>query len=177
MSEIVEKWDIEVCKPIFSQLANKISELSIQKYSSPVIETCLKAADEQTRAFYIQEIAASSKLHTLINHNYGNYVVQSALRLANPVDKMTLINAIKLSIPQIQDKKVRQKWQQEIIQKTLKELKTADPNNAGLDQARSTASQGQPQPQYVGNNERTGQAYQEKRPKTATNNQSGPALQ
>ena len=88
---------------------------------------------------------------------------------------MTLINAIKQSIPQIQDKKVRQKWQQEIIQKTLKELKTADPNNAGLDQARSAASQSQAQ--YLGNNERTGQAYQDKRPKTATNNQSGPALQ
>ena len=107
-----------------------------------MIETCLKAADEQTRAFYIQEIAASSKLHTLINHNYGNYVVQSALRLANPVDKMTLINAIKQSIPQIQDKKVRQKWQQEIIQKTLKELKTADLANPGIEQVRSAGSHG-----------------------------------
>ena len=138
----MEKWDIEVCKPIFNALANKISELSIQKYSSPVIETCLKAADEETRAFYIQEIAASSKLHTLINHNYGNYVVRSALRLANPNDKLTLINAIKQSIPQIQDKKVRQKWQQEIIQKTLKELKTVDPNSASFDQTRSAAPQG-----------------------------------
>ena len=66
-----------------------------------MIETCLKAADDQIRSFYIQEIAASSKLHTLINHNYGNYVVQTALRLAEPNDKLILINAIKQSIPQI----------------------------------------------------------------------------
>ena len=55
---------------------------------------------------------------------------------------MTLINAIKQSIPQIQDKKVRQKWQQEIIQKTLKELKTADLANPGIEQVRSAGSHG-----------------------------------
>ena len=46
VSEIVQQWDSEVCTPIFNQLANKISELSIQKYSSPVIETCLRDANE-----------------------------------------------------------------------------------------------------------------------------------
>lgn len=74
---------------------------------------------------YINEIARSTKLHTLINHNYGNYVVQSALKLAAPSGRDNLIGAIQRSIPQIQDKKVRQKWQ-EIISKTLKELASAE---------------------------------------------------
>lgn len=66
---------------------------------------------------YINEIANSKKLDKLINHNYGNYVVQSALKIAAPSGKEALIAAIQKSIPQIQDKKVRQKWQ-EIISKT-----------------------------------------------------------
>ena len=43
---------------------------------------------------YIKEITQSTKLHTLINHNYGNYVVQSALKLANENGKLALISAI-----------------------------------------------------------------------------------
>ena len=101
VSEIVTQWDSEVCTPIFNQLATKISELSIQKYSSPVIETCLRDSNDQTRAMYINEIARSTKLHTLINHNYGNYVVQSALKLAAPSGRDALIAAIQRSIPQI----------------------------------------------------------------------------
>ena len=46
VSEIVQQWDSDVCRPIFNQLANKISELSIQKYSSNVIETCLRDAND-----------------------------------------------------------------------------------------------------------------------------------
>ena len=66
-----------------------------------MIETCLGYANDQTRAMYIKEIAQSAKLHTLINHNYGNYVVQSALKLAHENGKLALIGAIQRSIPQI----------------------------------------------------------------------------
>ena len=41
VSQIIEKWEQTVCKPIFDILATKIFELSNQKFSSCVIEKCL----------------------------------------------------------------------------------------------------------------------------------------
>ena len=45
VSQIVDKWDPSIVKPIFDQLQNKIVELSMQKFSSNVIERCLERAD------------------------------------------------------------------------------------------------------------------------------------
>jgi len=42
VSQIVEKWEPKFCRPIFDKLSSKIYELSIQKYSSCVIEKCLE---------------------------------------------------------------------------------------------------------------------------------------
>ena len=75
ISEIVQKWNPQTLQPIFTQLKNKIAELSIQKFSSPVIEHCLKHADEKTRSQFIIEISESARLHTLVSHNFGNYVI------------------------------------------------------------------------------------------------------
>ena len=41
LSRIIEKWQADFCQPIFEALCFKISELSMQKYSSCVIEQCL----------------------------------------------------------------------------------------------------------------------------------------
>jgi len=75
ISQIVEKWEPQVCKPIFEKLATKIFELSIQKYSSCVIEKCLQFGDPQTRSAFIREISSSERLYDLIRHSYSNYVI------------------------------------------------------------------------------------------------------
>ena len=110
MSQIVEKWDPKVCKPIFEGLSYKIFELSNQKYSSCVIEKCLEFGDSFTRQQFIREITESSRLYALVSHSYGNFVIQKALKLALGAEKDNLVNAIEQSLPQIQDKKIRQKW-------------------------------------------------------------------
>jgi hypothetical protein len=51
-----------MCKPILLKLRNKLSQLSIQKFSSNVIERCLEKADPKTRSMYIEEISNSDKL-------------------------------------------------------------------------------------------------------------------
>lgn len=63
------------------KLRNKLSQLSIQKFSSNVIEKCLEKADTKVRNLYIEELALSDKLSGLIRNSYGNYVVQKALKI------------------------------------------------------------------------------------------------
>jgi len=82
ITQIVINWPNKTKQVIFKALKNKLYELSMQKYSSNVIENCLERSDPQTRSEFIVEISNSDKLANLIKHSYGNYVVQKALKIA-----------------------------------------------------------------------------------------------
>lgn len=82
ITQIVTNWPNKTKQVIFKALKNKLYELSMQKYSSNVIENCLERSDPQTRSEFIIEISNSDKLANLIKHSYGNYVVQKALKIA-----------------------------------------------------------------------------------------------
>lgn len=100
VSTIIEKWDPKINKPIFERLASKIFELSIQKYSSCVIEKCIESRDLSTRSHFIHEISQIPRLFALVSHSYGNFVIQKALKLAvDGHEKENLISAIERSIP------------------------------------------------------------------------------
>lgn len=75
VSQIIEKWEPYICKPIFEKLATKIFELSIQKFSSCVIEKCLEYGDPETQSLFIHEISQSERLYDLIRHSFSNYVI------------------------------------------------------------------------------------------------------
>jgi hypothetical protein len=42
---VLDNWDPNICDPIFSKLRGKVAQLSIQKFSSNVIEKCLERSD------------------------------------------------------------------------------------------------------------------------------------
>ena len=73
----------------------------MQKYSSCVIEKCLEYGDSQTRSIFISEIGRSERLYALVSHNYGNFVIQKALKLALGQEKDNLMRAIEESFPKI----------------------------------------------------------------------------
>jgi len=117
---MIDNWNSEQCKPIFKKLYNRVAQLSIQKFSSNVIEKCLEKADPDTRADLILEIANMERLAGLMKNSYGNYVVQKALSIAKNETKERLAKAIASNIPQISDKKLRMKWQY-LLEKSLRE--------------------------------------------------------
>lgn len=68
VTEIVNNWPNKINQVIFKALKNKLYELSMQKYSSNVVEECLKKCEPQTRSEFIVEISNSDKLANLIKH-------------------------------------------------------------------------------------------------------------
>ena len=67
---------------VMMRLAGNYAELSMQKFSSNVVEKCLKLADaslEEHRNVVVREIMTSPLLARLLMDPYGNYVVQSTL--------------------------------------------------------------------------------------------------
>ncbi|XP_008812064.2 uncharacterized protein LOC103723048 [Phoenix dactylifera] len=80
---------------ILDQLAGKYSCLSMQKYSSNVVEKCLKVAGEEQHAKIIHELMNNPLLLQTLQDPYGNYVIQSALSGCKGVLHAALVGAIK----------------------------------------------------------------------------------
>ena len=112
VQEVMEKWSEQDFQPLVNKVKFKVAQLSIQKFSSNVVEKCLLMSDIQQRNDIIFHIAKIDKLVTVMRNSYGNYVVQKALYLSNEDVKIALADAIYENIPVIQDKKIRVKWAQ-----------------------------------------------------------------
>ncbi|KAL6851920.1 hypothetical protein ACP4OV_020105 [Aristida adscensionis] len=65
---------------ILDKLEGHYGYLSMQKCSSNVVEKCLKEAREPKRAKIINELMNDPKLLHILIDQYGNYVIQTALR-------------------------------------------------------------------------------------------------
>lgn len=66
---------------VLEQLEGHYGDLSMQKYSSNVVERCLENAGEEQRARIIQELINHPRLDQIMQDPYGNYVVQTASRI------------------------------------------------------------------------------------------------
>lgn len=69
--------------------------LSQQKFSSNVVEKCLKLASDEYRARIVEELTKSQKLGQLLQDPYANYVIQSALTVSKGALHAALVDAIR----------------------------------------------------------------------------------
>jgi hypothetical protein len=91
----------------------------MQKYSSNVVEKCIEKSEEFALNKFIEEVSYMNRVAgmdirltlDLMKNNYGNYVVQKALKLAHSPLKEQLIGSIIKNIEKIGDRKLIFKWQ------------------------------------------------------------------
>jgi pumilio RNA-binding family len=93
---------------VMARLAGTYAELSTQKFSSNVVEKCLKrSADrhelETHRDAVVREIMDSPLLDRLLMDPYGNYVVQSSLSVTRGALRNELVERIKPHLPLIKN--------------------------------------------------------------------------
>jgi translation initiation factor 2 alpha subunit (eIF-2alpha) len=62
------------------QFEGKYVQLSMQKFSSNVVEKCLKVFKDADKANIILELLAAPHFERLLQHPYANYVVYAALQ-------------------------------------------------------------------------------------------------
>ena len=108
----IDNWDLEDVKEIIESFKGKGHLLSIQKYSSNVIERCIEK-DEEFLINFIYEISIDNKtIALLMKNNYGNYVIQTALKVSknNKNIQMILINSLNKNLLTLNDKKLINKW-------------------------------------------------------------------
>ncbi|TKW29147.1 hypothetical protein SEVIR_3G377400v4 [Setaria viridis] len=77
------------------QFEGRYIHLSMQKFSSNVVEKCLKVFKEADKAKIILELLAMPQLEQLLQHPYANYVIYSALQNSKGSLHSALTNAIR----------------------------------------------------------------------------------
>lgn len=98
---ILDLNDPNFTTPLCLGFKGKIAELSMQKFSSNVIEKCIRCAEMSAKAAMIEELLDVEQLERLMRDSYGNYVIQTALEFAPSELCMLLIDAMRPILPQI----------------------------------------------------------------------------
>ncbi|XP_077224806.1 uncharacterized protein LOC143858089 [Tasmannia lanceolata] len=80
---------------LLSQFEGNYVHLSMQKFSSNVVEKCLKMLGEEIRSRIIRELLSSSQFEQLLQHPFANYVIQSALVVSKGPIHASLVEAAR----------------------------------------------------------------------------------
>ena len=106
---IIENWEEGEISEIISQFKGKFVYLSMQKYSSNVMERCIEKNDEILNEF-IKEICESERIAEIMKNNFGNYVIQKALKISQGNINNLLVKEVCKNIFKLNDKKLILKW-------------------------------------------------------------------
>lgn len=98
---ILDLDEVNYTRPLCESFGGKIVDLSRQKFSSNVIEKCLRVSDTNTRAVMINEILSGNELEKMLRDSFANYVVQTALEYSEPVQKQRMVDMITPLLPTI----------------------------------------------------------------------------
>lgn len=87
--------------PLCHVFRGQIPQLSKQKFSSNVIEKCLRGADPSVTKLLIEEMMNPVELEKMLRDQYANYVVQTAIDYADAETKARLVDQVRPQIPAI----------------------------------------------------------------------------
>ena len=117
----VENFENNDLYEIINLFNKKFICFSLQKFSSNVVERCLEKSDDILNN-YINDVCLSNKLSEIMKNNYGNYVIQKALKLSSGKYKKLLVINVQNNINKLKEKKLILKWHS-ILQPYLNEIK------------------------------------------------------
>ena len=107
-------------KEIIELFDKKFYNLSLEKYASNVVERCIEK-DDKILNNYIDEIININRICDVMKSNYGNYVVQKAIKLAKGDYIQKLVYNAAKDINKLGDQKLIKKWKS-ILLPYIKEL-------------------------------------------------------
>ncbi|MCO5562286.1 hypothetical protein L7F22_015911 [Adiantum nelumboides] len=105
---------------VIRQFVGNVCLLSVQKFSSNVIEKCIRVSDVKLRKSLIDELLNRTRLEKLLRDSFANYVVQTSLDYAEPMQRMQLVECIRPILPMIRNtpygKRIQSKLQRDNIE-------------------------------------------------------------
>ena len=98
---ILDLDEAQFTKPLCLSFSGSVPALSKQKFSSNVIEKCLRMADPETKRTMIEEMLLGNELEKMLRDSFANYVVQTAMDYADAETKLRIIDAVRPILPAI----------------------------------------------------------------------------
>ena len=86
VQQSIDCWTNDELKDVYSNLHANVLQLSMQKFSSNVIEKCLDRADDETLLKYVESLSDPETMKSLSKSNYGFYVVQKLISVSSHID-------------------------------------------------------------------------------------------
>ena len=91
VQSLISNTDLSHCDVIIDTIVQNYLSLSMQKFSSNVVENCIKYGKESTIKKIFKNIVEQEKLESLLNNNYGNFVLEKLIARLNKEEKMIFI--------------------------------------------------------------------------------------
>ena len=91
---VIELNDMAVNAAIGEQLLGSLLELGRQKYSSNVLEKCLEMNVRRVQDAMVEEMLTAPSYLAFLLDQYGNYVIQKTLAVANK-DHLALLLQVR----------------------------------------------------------------------------------
>ena len=98
---ILDLDEAQFTKPLCLSFSGSVPALSKQKFSSNVIEKCLRTADFETKRTMIDEMLVGNELEKMLRDCFANYVVQTAMDFADTETKMRIVENVRPILPAI----------------------------------------------------------------------------
>jgi len=95
VQSLITNTDLSYCDAIIDTIVQNYLSLSMQKFSSNVVENCIKFGKENTVKKIFGNIIEQEKLESLLNNNYGNFVLEKLIARLNKEEKMIFIKKIE----------------------------------------------------------------------------------
>ena len=104
----VVQYIIDLAEPCFTEplcgaFLGDIATLSRQKFSSNVIEKCIRCSGPDTKRAIVREIMAPPTLEKLLRDGFANYVVQTAMDFSDEETKIQLVENVRSILPIIRN--------------------------------------------------------------------------
>ena len=89
--------------------------MSKKKFSSNVIDKCIIGEDENSQKL-VNHIITNKYVKEMIIDQFGNYVIQKALKVSNYNTRIEIINQIKPEIDQLKQTNIGRKIYEHLMQ-------------------------------------------------------------
>lgn len=99
MQYILDLKDMRFIHPIIDLFKGQIAALSKHKFSSNVIEKLLRNSDGPSARAVIDEMLVGNELERMLRDSYANYVVQTAMDVADQTTRRRIIDIIRPILP------------------------------------------------------------------------------
>jgi len=110
IQKVFEVWGKDAYQALYYKFRKSIPQLCVQKFSSNVIEKCMRI--NFLREKFFPELISEEKLQLLLNCPYGCYVLKTAAECGQPSLKSELAKRVKSIMHLLHQKKLKKRWQE-----------------------------------------------------------------